>query len=72
MKKTNKHKTHKRNKRYKKHKTKHLYRKQRQIVTFPGSQGLPLFSVPQKNYVQKILINPHKQSGNMIPGLRNM
>ena len=42
----------------------------RQIMTLPGSQGVPLFSVPEKKHTQKILVNSDKQSGNMIPGLR--
>lgn len=70
------------NKRHKKHIThkssrrtrtrRNLHKKRKEILTLPGSQGLPLFGVPEKKHSQKILVNPHKQSGNMIPGLRNM
>lgn len=67
------HKTHKRNKKHRRHTRRHLYRKRREILTLPGSQGIPLFSAPEKNQTQRILINKsNKQLGNMIPGLRNM
>lgn len=66
------HKTHKKHRVNKRHTRRHLYRKRRQIMTLPGSQGLPLFSAPEKNNVQKILVNKQNSSGNMILGLRNM
>ena len=71
------HRTHKKHITHKKHTRRHtrrhLYRKRREILTLPGSQGIPLFSIPVKKQPQRILIN-HKSnnSGNMIPGLRNM
>ena len=65
------HKKHRANRRS--HTRKYLYRKRRQILTLPGSKGLPLFSVPEKNNVEKILVNQgNKFSGNMILGLRNI
>jgi hypothetical protein len=64
------HRTHKRH--IKRHTRRHLYRKRREIVSLPGSKGLPLFTIPQKHNTQKILVNQKIQSGNMIPGLRNM
>lgn len=70
----------KKNKTHKKHKSRsnrrhtrrHLYRKRREILTLPGSKGIPLFTISEKKHTQRILVNPHRQSGNMIPGLRNM
>ena len=51
----------------------HLYRKRRDILTVPGSQGVPLFSTPENKSNQKIYVNKYdKQSGNMIPGMREM
>lgn len=67
-----KHRIHKKHKTHRRHTRRYLYRKNRQIFNIPGSQGVPLFSVPEKNNLQKILINQSKQSGNMIIGLRNM
>ena len=69
--------SHKRDKIYKRHKTnkKHVYRKRRQIFTLPGSQRIVLFTLPEKKEIQKIIPKQYsnsKQSGNMIPGLRNM
>ena len=63
-------KTRKINKRHKRHTRKRLYRKKRQIIMVPGSQGIPLFTAPAKK--QNQLINIHKSMGNLIPGLRNM
>jgi hypothetical protein len=48
------------------------YRKRRNILTLPGSKGLPLFITPEKTHVQSIPVNQHQSSGNMIPGLRHM
>lgn len=49
-----------------------LHKKQNDIVSLPGSAGVPIFSnlntIPSKqNYIN----TPHKQSGNIINGLRN-
>ena len=66
------HRTHKRHVTHKRHTRRHLYRKRREIVSLPGSKGLPLFIIPEKHNTQKILVNQKIQSGNMIPGLRNM
>jgi hypothetical protein len=60
-------------KKHKKHTIRHLYRKRRQILSIPGSQGLPLFSKPVNKKSNRIVINNNTMvSGNMIPGLRNM
>ena len=73
------HKTHK--KHHKRHYKKHrkytrrhhrLYRKRRDILIIPGSQGSPLFSAPIKNKSINIPTNKHNDAGNMIPGLRDM
>jgi hypothetical protein len=62
-----------RSKKHKKYTRRHLYRKRRQILSIPGSQGLPLFSKPVNKKSNRILINNNTMvSGNMIPGLRNM
>lgn len=61
--------THKRSKHHRKHTRK---QKRYEMLTLPGSQGLSLFGVTEPHKKQKILVNPHKQTGNMIPGLRNM
>lgn len=70
------HKRHRTNKRHKKscrHTRRHLYRKKRQIVILPRSEGLPLFTPPEKKQIQQILVNKGNiQSGNMIPGMRDM
>ena len=67
------HRTHKKYRHNKRHTRRHLYRKRRQIIPLPGSKGVPIFSIPEKNNSQKIIINQsNKQSGNMIPGSRNM
>lgn len=67
------HGTHKRHKKYRRHTRRRLYRKRREILTLPGSQRIPLFSVPEKKQTQRISVNQsNKQSGNMVPGLRNM
>ena len=71
-------KTHKKNRTYRRHTRRHtrrhLYRKRREILTLPGSKGVPIFSIPEKKQAQKILVNhdSNNHSGNMIPGLRNM
>ena len=69
-------KTYKRhNKRHTKRHTKRrrIYRKRRDILTVPGSQGLPLFSAPIPYKSHKIRLNENpRESGNMIKGLRNM
>ncbi len=52
--------------------TRRLYRKRRDILTLPGSKGIPLFSAPIHNKPSKIIVNSKRESGNMIPGLRNM
>jgi len=70
-------KPHRKHKKYtskhRKHKRHHLYRKRREILSFPGSKGMPLFTNPEKHKSQKILVNyDNSQSGNMIMGLRNM
>ena len=65
---------------YKRHKPHHkkrtkrnLYRKKREIVTVPGSHGLPLFSEPVPKKSSKIMGNDMRElGGNIIPGLRNM
>jgi|LakMenEpi03Aug12_release.lakeMendotaPanAssembly.Ray.scaffolds.fasta_scaffold883376_2 hypothetical protein len=70
-----KHRTHKRERTHKRHRTHnrhHSYRKRREIVTVPGSKGIPLFSAPINNKLNKIMVNSEMESGNMIPGLRNM
>lgn len=74
-------KKHKTNKKYttnKTHKIKRKYtktrshRKMRDILTLPGSRGVPLFTIPKKTQFQIIPVNQYHQYGNMIPGLRNM
>jgi hypothetical protein len=64
---------------YKKHRTnkkkytrRKSYKKRRDILILPGSKGVPLFMAPEKIPSQSILVNQYRQSGNMIPGLRNM
>lgn len=60
-------------KKHKKYTRRHLYIKRRQILSIPGSQGLPLFSKPVNKKSNRIVINNNTRvSGNMIPGLRNM
>lgn len=66
-----KHRTHKRDRTYKTPTRRHLHIKSREIVTLPGNKGIPLFSTPI-NKPNKIMINSKMESGNMIPGLRNM
>jgi hypothetical protein len=65
---------HKRHKSHHNKRTKrNLYRKKREIVTVPGSHGLPLFSAPVTKKSSKILVNSKRElGGNIIPGLRNM
>ena len=62
-------------KRYVKHRSRRRIKRRnrtinRKIITLPGSDGINLFSIPKKDNVQKILVNQHKQYGNMIMGLR--
>jgi len=67
------HKVHKKHKAHKRHTRRRLYRKRREIMLLPGSKGIPMFSVPEQNQVQKIFVNQsNKESGNIIPGLRKM
>lgn len=66
------HKRHKKHRTYRRHTKRRLYRKRREILTLPGSQGIPLFSAPEKKQTQRILVNPHRESGNMIQDMRNM
>jgi len=55
----------------KRHTKRHLYRKRRELVSLPGSKGLPVFSAPDIKPSNKIhIITNHNMSGNMIPGLR--
>ena len=64
----------------KSHTKKRQYKKRHSISklnTLPGSQGVPVFSAPTINQeqtinpVNKIYIDSdHKESGNIIPGLR--
>jgi len=65
---------HKRHKSHHNKRTKrNLYRKKREIVTVPGSHGLPLFSAPVSKNSSKIMGNDRRElGGNIIPGLRNM
>ena len=49
-----------------------LHKKQQDIVSLPGAKGVPIFSNPDTNKSnQNYMSNPHKQSGNIITGLRN-
>ena len=55
-------------------KKRHLYRKRREIVSLPGTKGLPIFSEPYNKKTNKIYVdssNTNKSSGNIIDGLRN-
>jgi hypothetical protein len=58
----------------KSHTKKRQYKKRHSIsklVILPGSQGIPVFSAPIINPAKKIYIeSDHKESGNIIPGLR--
>jgi hypothetical protein len=74
-------KKHKNKRTYIKHKHKHknkkrTYRKKRFKIINDESKtekGIQLFIEPTKIHSQSILINQNQiQSGNMIPGLRNM
>ena len=64
-------KTYKRS--YKRSYTKHrLPKKQHNIVSLPGSTGVPIFSnTDTRQSNQSHIIAEHKQSGNIITGLRN-
>lgn len=71
-KKSHKNRTRRHKKMHKKSTRRHN-RKQSQGLTLPGSQGLPLFSVPDKKQSYQIHVNQsNSQSGNMIKGLRHM
>jgi|688.fasta_scaffold676379_2 hypothetical protein len=72
-------KKHKNKKTYRKHKNKKTYRKRfKKINNRTGTEkvtgrGIQLFTEPTKIHSQSILIDQTQiQSGNMIPGLRNM
>jgi hypothetical protein len=68
-------KTHKKTKKkiHKKNTRRHLYRKRREIVSLPGSKGIPVFSATDIKKSNKIhIVTSNNISGNMIPGLRNM
>jgi len=58
----------------KRHLKKSFTKKRHQIRkrnTLSGSQGVPVFSAPTINPVNKIYIDSdHKQTGNIIPGLK--
>ena len=57
---------------YKRHRKscKRTYRKHRKSRT---EKGLQLFTKPKKIHFESVLVNKNDfQSGNMIPGLRNM
>ena len=48
-------------------------RRNRRTVKKLSNKGVvPLFTAPEKMHSQSIVVNQYKQSGNMIPGLRNM
>ena len=47
-------------------------RTRRTVKKLSNKGVVPLFTVPEKMYSQSIMVNQYKQSGNMIPGLRNM
>ena len=58
---------------YNKNTRRHLYRKRREIVSLPGSKGIPVFSATDIKKSNKIhIVNSNAITGNMIPGLRNM
>lgn len=60
----------------KKNRTKTFKRKKKEIFNIPGDKGIPIFTSPDKKYLQKIMVKSFdpsaNQSGNMIMGLRNM
>jgi hypothetical protein len=63
---------HKNKRTYRKHKIKRTYRKNRfKRINNGTGKGVQLFTEPTKIHSQSILVN-QIQSGNMIPGLRNM
>jgi hypothetical protein len=47
-------------------------RNRRTVKRLSNKGVVPLFTVPEKMHSQSIMVNQYKQSGNMIPGLRNM
>lgn len=68
-------KTHKQKKKktYKKYTRSRLYRKRREIVSLPGSKGIPIFSETDIKKSNKIyIVTSNNTTGNMIPGMRNM
>jgi hypothetical protein len=68
---THKKKTHKKTTHKKRHTKRRLYRKRRELVSLPGSKGLPVFLAPDTKQSNKIhIITNHNMSGNMITGLR--
>jgi hypothetical protein len=48
------------------------HRKRLEVLTLPGSKGLPLFSVPINKQQKRVVNMNTKQTGNMIFGLRDM
>lgn len=67
-------KKHKNKRTYRKHKNKRTYRKKHfKIINNETGKGIQLFKEPIKIQSQSIFMNKNQiQSGNMIPGLRNM
>jgi len=47
-------------------------KRKRTVKNLSNKSVVPLFTVPEKMHSQSIVVNQYKQSGNMIPGLRNM
>jgi hypothetical protein len=78
-KKTKKHKHSAHHRRYKrryshKHSLHHrakTRRKRQEISVIPGSRSIPIFTAPNKQNSEIILVNARQPSGNIIPGLRN-
>jgi len=56
---------------YRKHKKKRTYRKRFKRRDKGTEKGIQIFTEPKKMHSQSISVTPF-QSGNMIPGLRNM
>lgn len=50
---------------------KRTYRKRREISIVPGSKSVPVFTAPNKQKEEMILVNVKQPSGNIIPGLRD-
>jgi hypothetical protein len=59
---------------YRKHKNKRTYRKKHfKIINNETGKGVQLFKEPMKIHFKSVFMNKNQiQSGNMIPGLRNM